>query len=102
MENGSLEVVKLLVEAGADSRITACDDSDALMYLLSYHGDERVEFFKYQWKVSPRTDDDTREGGMTLIHRAVLTDPSITVLRCVNHMLSNGLYVDARLEEDDR
>ncbi|XP_066927409.1 uncharacterized protein [Clytia hemisphaerica] len=101
VENGSLEIVKLLVEAGADSRIAACDDRDPLGYLLAYHGDERFELFKYLWKVSPRSDDDIEAEGISLIHRAILTDPSVTVLKCVNHMLSNGLHVDARLPDGE-
>ena len=56
MEIGSIECVKALIKAGADTRIQAQDSRDALAYLLHFYGDERYEIFKLLWDVSPRTN----------------------------------------------
>eukprot|EP00111_Clytia_hemisphaerica_P013943 TCONS_00041044-protein len=54
MEIGSIECVKALVKAGANTRIKAQDSRDPLTYLLHFYGDERFEMFKLLWDVSPR------------------------------------------------
>ncbi|XP_066936798.1 uncharacterized protein [Clytia hemisphaerica] len=96
VEIGSLECVKALIKAGADTRIKAHDSRDALTYLLHFHGDERFEMFKLLWDVSPRTNDESRLGEMTILHMALMSDKHIVLLKCIDYMLCQGIDVNAR------
>ena len=54
MEIGSLDCVKALLRAGADTSIKANDSRDVLSHLLHFYGDERLEMFKLLWNASPQ------------------------------------------------
>ncbi|XP_066923179.1 uncharacterized protein [Clytia hemisphaerica] len=96
MEIGSIECVKALIKAGADTRIKAQDSRDALIHLLHFYGDERFEMFKLLWDVSPRTYDNNKLGEMNILHKSLMSDKNIVLLKCIDYMLNQGCDVDAR------
>jgi len=96
MEIGSIECVKALIKAGANTRIKAQDSRDALTHLLHFYGDERFEMFKLLWDVSPRTNAESRLGEMSFLHMALMNNKHIVVLKCIDYVLHQGLDVNAR------
>ena len=97
----SIECAEHLINSGANSLIPARDSRDPLTYTLNYYGDERFEMFCFLFHHGGYQDEKLESGKLTLLHKAVLTDREIVVLRCTNYMLQYGQDINAK-EADGR
>lgn len=84
---GDMNCVKALVESGANVLIPARDSRDAITFLLHFYGDERFDLFEYLWSTLPEGAKKAEEGRMTYIHKAVVADHSLVLLKCLDHMI---------------
>jgi len=101
VEINSMECAEHLINSGANSLIPARDSRDPLTYTLNFYGDERFEIFCFLYHHGNYQDEKLETGKLTLLHKALLTDKEIVVLRCTNYMLQCGQDINAK-EADGR
>jgi len=101
VEINSIESVEHLMNSGANSLIPARDSRDPLTYTLNFYGDERFEMFCFLYHHGGYQDEKLETGKLTLLHKAILTEKEIVVLRCTNYMLQCGQDINAK-EADGR
>ena len=70
--------------------IPARDSRDILTFLLHFYGDERFELFEYLWDSLPKGAKVAEEGKLTYLHRAMLADKAIIVLKCADHIICDN------------
>ena len=95
VEINSINCVKLLIQHGANPRITAQDNRNPFEFALQERGDIAFEIIKYLYLDGKVFKERKEEGILSHLHQACLARKDVTVLNVTKELLQFGAYINA-------
>jgi len=95
VEINSLDCVKMLIEHGANPRITSRDGRNAFEFALQEKGDEALDIIKYLYTDGNMFKERKREGIVTYLHQVCLARKDVKVMAVAEELIKLGALINA-------
>ena len=95
VEINSISCVKLLIQHGANSRITAQDNRDPFEFALQERGDIALEIIKFLYFDGKMFRERKEEGILSHLHQVCLARKDGSVVKATKELLESGADINA-------